>query len=269
MNRKRGWAGVLAMCVAGVGAGETATWQEPVTGMTFVAIPGGCFRMGADKPQPPQPDPFWERVGYKGHLSFDESPRHRVCLSPFWMTRTEVTRGQWAKAMAEAMPDDADRPQAGISWQQAQALVERLNAQAPAGRRFRLPTEAEWEYACRGGDRADVDPWEGEGARDRSWHGHEKGSPQPVAGKHANGFGLYDLLGNVWEWVEDDYAADAYRRHAKKDPVVRGVGTEKVLRGGSVWTENAQVRCAMRSRDDARAALPTYGLRLVMEEVKR
>lgn len=169
----------------------------------MVAIPAGSFDMGARASET-----GWEA---------DEWPSHRVTLKGFALAVTELTFAQWDACVADGgcngyRPDDmgwgrGERPVVNVGWLDAQAYVQWLSRKT--GWRYRLPSEAEWEYACRagarrrycGGDDIDV----------LAWHDGNSGglfSPartQPVARKRANGFGLRDMTGNVWEWVEDCY----------------------------------------------------------------
>lgn len=273
---KRKCAILLWLALLGTGLGtsvatagdDARSWQEPATGMRFVAIPKGCYKMGAEHPQAPQPEPFWERVGYTGTASEDELPVHEVCLDAFWLGKFEVSRGEWRKVMGGAMPDDPRLPVAGVSWLEAREFAARLTELSAGKARFRLPTEAEWEYACRGGAVRDVDPFEG-GVEVYAWHRFSNTAPQPVGQLRANKFGLHDMLGNVWEWVADGYQVNGYTRHGLYNPVVDAQTTpdlpQRVLRGGGFRTERVQVRCAMRGHAAPDSKLEILGLRLVRE----
>jgi formylglycine-generating enzyme required for sulfatase activity len=244
-------------------AKESKVWQEPSSGMPFVAIPKGCFKMGASTPQPPQAEIFWERAGYTKSASEDEVPVHEVCVDAFWLGKYEVRAEEWQRLMGGPSPSQG-QPAAGVTWQQAQEFVARLNQQAGGAWRFRLPTEAEWEYACRAGRHEDVDPLSGE-QEQLAWYRFKTSEPQAVGQLQANGFGAHDMLGNVWEWVRDSYDADGYRKHALYNPVVEAGSTQRVLRGGSFRTERVQTRCAMRGHASPDAVLGTAGFRLVRE----
>jgi formylglycine-generating enzyme required for sulfatase activity len=186
-------------------------WREPATGMAFVYVPPGPFQMGSP-------------AGESGRR--EDERLHKVRLTRgFWMGRFEVTQGEWTLVMGPDEPHpgkpspfrsgDPRLPVVCVSYEDAQRFLARLGTLDP-GHRFRLPTEAEWEYACRGGssatdaqgDRltpaeADVDgrdPATGVGF----WLGH----PAPVGSYPPNDWGLYDLHGNAWAWTSDWYAPD-------------------------------------------------------------
>jgi formylglycine-generating enzyme required for sulfatase activity len=234
---------------SGDAARARQVWREPRTGMEFVEVPKGCFSMGSDSG--------------KG----DEKPVHKVCLDGFWLGKYEVTQGQWKKVMGSSNPSKFQKgdnhPVEQVSWKDAQEYIRRLNGQG--GAQFRLPTEAEWEYACRsggkdekysGGDAVNTVAWYGEG-----WErGHH-----PVGGKAANGLGLQDMSGNVLEWVEDVYAGDAYQRHASENPVNTVGGSSRVGRGGSWRSYASVVRCAFRISYDPGFRSYYLGFRLLRQ----
>lgn len=244
------------------------TWTEPATGMVFVSLPKTCFQMGAEKPIDPPFDSHWKRIGYKGNLAEDEVPRHEVCVDAFWMAKTEVSEADWAKVMGGEVPADGGRrAKVGVTWTQARQFAQQLTSQSGGKMRFRLPTEAEWEYACLAGagkDKAEEashlagKAWFAE-APQRSYEVRETGMLKP------NDFGLHDMLGNAWEWTEDSYRNDAYARHVLYNPKLEEAGAPRVIRGGSFRTEFAQTRCAMRGRYDPAETLDAIGMRLVRE----
>ena len=168
-----------------------ATCAEPITGMEFVYVPGGCFNMGSSG------------TGY-----FAEEPAHEVCLDGFWMGKYEVTQAQW-QAMMGKNPSrftGADRPVESITWNDAQEFVSNLNvAVETRGRvslQFQLPSEAQWEYAVRAGTQTvysfgDSDAVLG----DYAWYNGNSGyETHSVGQKQPNAWGLYDMHGNVLEW---------------------------------------------------------------------
>jgi formylglycine-generating enzyme required for sulfatase activity len=250
------------------------TWTEPLTGMVFVAIPKGCFKMGSPAPVELPADTMWAEVGYTGRLSDNETPAHEACVDAFWMGRVEVTRKVWQAVMgADPAPGapDAEQPVTRISWDQAQVFARRLGARSGDKVRFRLPTEAEWEYAClAGGKNGDPQSPEGLGKvahfglgnSDLSWTARRI---DRVGQRQANAFGLQDMLGNAWEWVADSYLVDGYAGHALYNPRVEANTDQRGIRGGSFRTEYAQVRCAHRSHQSATGALETVGFRLVRD----
>lgn len=240
-------------------------WIEPTTGMVFRPIPKGCFKMGAETPQVPQPDPFWERVGFKGTASEDERPVHEACVDAFWLGKHEVRASEWRQVMGGDGGSGDGLPMTQVTWEQAEEFARRLTEASAGKYRFRLPTEAEWEYACRGGARKDIDPLadEVDGA---AWFLFVRYDAQPVGQLKPNAFGLHDMLGNVWEWVADSYAPKSYGKHPLFNPQVKTDTGQKVLRGGSFRTERVQVRCAMRGHQSPRVGSDAIGLRLVREK---
>lgn len=249
---------------AGDKVAEGTDWVEPASGMAFRAIPKGCFKMGAETPQVPQPEIFWERAGYRKTASEDERPVHEVCVDGFWMGKYEVRLAEWQQVMGGAPARDGNVPVTHVTWGQAEEFARRLSEQSPEKYRFRLPTEAEWEYACRAGSGKDIDPFS-DGADKFAWYQFIHGNPQPAGGLQANAFGLHDMLGNVWEWVADSYVPGGYAKHALYNPQVKNPGGPKVLRGGSFRTERVQVRCAMRGRHAPEMGSDAIGFRLVRE----
>ncbi|MDQ7836195.1 MAG: SUMF1/EgtB/PvdO family nonheme iron enzyme [Humidesulfovibrio sp.] len=230
--------------------GPTAgdTWTEPVTGMEFAWVPGGEFEMGCGP--------------WAGECDDDEKPVHTVRLDGFWLGRFEVTQGQWQKIMGSnpSYFKKGERfPVEEVSWDDAKAFISKLNAQGSA--KFRLATEAEWEYAARSGGRPEI--YAGGNDIDRvAWHQQNGGrSTHAVGTKAPNGLGLHDMTGNVWEWVEDmkaDYPYDS-----QVNPVVTGGGSGRVIRGGSWLYGPTQVRTTFRLRFKPFERYGSVGFRLV------
>lgn len=246
-------------------------WREPVTGMAFALLPKGCFSMGSVADIAAPSDSHWEHLRYTRPVNVDEKPAHQVCLDAFGIAVHEVSNAQWAKVMGSADPvalsaRSANKAKGGISHSEALEFARRLGEMTGGSARFRLPSEAEWEYACRAGDR-DGAPADEELAK-QAWYGAdeiEQALPRPVGQLAPNAFGLYDMLGNVWEWTADSYRADGYRHHALFNPRVDVPGVAQVIRGGSVRTEQILVRCAKRGHQAPGQPLPLIGLRLVRE----
>jgi len=209
--------------------------------LKLVRILPGEFLMGSET----------NAWGYHRH----ESPQHRVRITkPFYMGVHEVTRAQYDAVMGtESAGDHPNRPAASISWREATNFCGKLSAKT--GRHVRLPTEAEWEYACRAGTTTvwsfgDLDRIEA--MKDYAWFGEDaRGGPQDVGGKRPNLWGLYDLHGNVSEWCLDRFGADYYLLSPTDDPAGPDTGIFRVLRGGSadnLGRRNAEfARSARRS----------------------
>ncbi|MDR1166908.1 MAG: formylglycine-generating enzyme family protein [Deltaproteobacteria bacterium] len=196
-------------------------------GMEFVLIPAGSFVMGVDEES-------W-------YGSQDLKPEHKVVITkPFYLGKYEVTQAQWEAVMGDnpsAFKGERN-PVDGVSWNDAQAFIAKLNAQDGA-RRYRLPTEAEWEYVAKYGKSSIsfYDPGEiGEDLLDYdlyAWYGElPDGSTHPVGLKEPNPWGVYDILGNVMEWVGDYYGETYYAESPEADPQGPAAGAERVTRGG-------------------------------------
>ena len=221
-------------------------------GMAFVEIPPGIFQMGQEK-------------GDK-----NDEPVHQVRITrPFCLGATEVTEGQWSAVMGLPAPPahEKDFPVQGITFQAAQSFLDSLNdLDETSDGRYRLPTEAEWEMAARAGTKTFY--YFGDDAKPLSIHANCKsrndhfGGPAPVAQFKPNGLGLYDMYGNVFEWVSDWYAP--YSRETVKDPRVPK-GERRIRRGGS-W-ETGRKLCSSAARSDV-APTGQYqvnGFRIVRE----
>ncbi len=194
-------------------------------GMEFVLIPAGSFKMGADNGET------------------DERPVHQVTFSKaFYLGKYEVTQGQWQAVMGKnpsLFGGDSNRPVDQITWEDAQAFLTKLNAME-GGKLYRLPTEAEWEYAARAGSTTIFyfgnDPKQlGEHAWYRGNSGHQT---HPVGQKKPNAWGLYDMLGNVWEWVQD--WEGKYPANPVTDPKGPESGTYR-MRRGCAWNNEPNV----------------------------
>lgn len=241
---------------------DVRTWKEPATGMSFALIDKSCYQMGTATPVEAYPDSLWQRINFQPQLSADEMPRHEVCVDAFWIGQYEVRVGEWNALMNGSDKGDM-HPVTRISWEQAREFAERLSKHS--GLRFRLPTEAEWEHACRAGEAVEQYAIHTELAG-KAWYGRGKArrtEPQPTGALQANGFGLYDMLGNVWEWTQDSYFPDGYSRHTLYNPLLQAPAPQKLIRGGSFRTEPRQTRCAVRGHIAPAEALDSVGFRLV------
>lgn len=225
------------------------TFKDPTTGMEFVSVKGGCYQMG---------DTF-------GDGESDEKPVHEVCVDDFYIGKYEVTQGQWKAVMGNNpsyLKDCGDNcPVETVSWNDIQEFINKLNNKT--GKNYRLPTEAEWEYAARSGGKSEK--YSGSNDVDSvAWYDKNSGSKtHPVGQKAANGLGIYDMSGNVWEWVNDWYDSGYYKNSPKNNPTGADSGSFRVLRGGS-WGGDAWVtRSASRHDDAPGSRFHVGGFRLV------
>jgi len=263
-------------------------WKDPYLGMGFVYVKGGCYEMG---------DLFGD--GYS-----DEKLVHEVCVDGFWMGRYEVTVGQFRRFVAETgyktdaekggycwiwdgewkkkrganwrdpkFSQDENHPVVCVSWNDVVAFAEWLSKKS--GYSFRLPTEAEWEYACRSGGKkvkygtstGDLSHdlanyiYTGNGGRDR-WE-----YTAPVGSFLPNELGIYDMSGNVWEWCRDWYDKDYYRKSLRDNPKGPSTGSRRVYRGGS-WACFQQffLRCAHRGSYSPEFRSNFLGFRLLRQK---
>jgi len=250
-------------------------WHEPVTGMEFIWLPGGCFEMGS-------PPTDKER-------ELDEGPVHTVCLDGFWMGKYEVTNTEFRKFRPNHNSQSFDfhylnrnnQPVVYVSWIDAKAFARWLTQQHRGRYEFRLPTEAEWEYACRAGtktarfwgnnrenacsyaniaDSQAKDNWSYWSTHDCD-DGHAVAAP--VGSYHFNGFGLHDMLGNVWEWCEDIYSRNAYLKHEHNNPVNTKGSSSRVYRGGSWSSYVRHCRAAYRLHQKPDNKYYSLGFRLM------
>jgi formylglycine-generating enzyme required for sulfatase activity len=204
--------------------------SAPPTDM--VLVPGGCFQMG---------DNF-------GDGDFDEIPVHEVCLAGFYMDTYQVTQGKYQSVIGNNpsfFQGDKNRPVEQVSWYNARDYCQAVDK--------RLPTEAEWEYAARSGGK--LEKWAGTNTESSvgnyAWYNANSGDiTHPVGQKQPNGLGLYDMSGNLWEWVADWYDEDYYSISPKNNPQGPDSGSDRVIRGGC-WCDNIwSMRTTYRLLDD-------------------
>ncbi len=206
--------------------------------MEFTFIKGGCFEMGD----------LWNEG------SGDELPVHIVCVDSFYIGTYEVTQGQWKKIMGEnpsKFQQGDNYPVENITWNEAKEFITKLNGKGQGT--YRLPTEAEWEYAARAGnnkikfttatgdishDLCNYDNTEQKDKWDRT---------SPVGSFPSSESGLYDMCGNVWEWIEDSYEFDAYRKHTRFNPLITNKVSDRVIRGCG-WSDDKE-DCRVSYRD--------------------
>jgi formylglycine-generating enzyme required for sulfatase activity len=229
----------------GGNGGETFT--VTVNGVSFdmIGVEGGTFTMGATAEQ-------------ESDYDYDERPAHSVSLNNYSIGKYEVTQGLW-KAIMGGYPGEAPSPSSGlgdnypvynVSWSDATAFIGKLSELT--GKNYRLPTEAEWEYAARGGKHSQG--YEYSGSYDVSsaaWYDGNSGSCHPVGAKSPNELGIYDMSGNVWEWCYDWY--DFYDNSDQSNPQGPTGGAFRVIRGGS-W-DFSSIHCRVSFRC---LSIPTF-----------
>jgi formylglycine-generating enzyme required for sulfatase activity len=227
-----------------------AAYVDAKTGIALVRIPAGEFLMGDESMS-------------------DAQPVHRVRIAAdFYLGKYPVTNeeyGRFLKATGYREPDywsnrrfsQPQQPVAGVSWDDAQAFCRWAGG--------RLPTEAQWEYACRAGTTTAFSFSDDESRLGEfGWYDKNSGGQtQPVGGKAANPWGLYDVHGNVWEWCQDWYDANYYRHSPKDDPPGPKAGSGRVLRGGSWLSNGSYCRSGFRSGSDPPGRYSSIGFRLL------
>lgn len=240
-------------------------------GIVFVEIPEGEFMMGC--PPLDQECPNWEK------------PQHRVKItSPFNMGMYEVTQGQWKAVMGEnpaffsgdncKAADGCDNyPVENVSWNDIQEFIKKLNAMPSEGEtqgaKYRLPTEAEWEYAARGSSVVSEQVmnyyWGNQIHNDYLWFSaNSNKTTHPVGQKIPNAFGLYDMSGNVWEWCKDKYDIRYYSKSPGEDPKGSEKGIHRILRGGSYLDKARDAYSSNRINAAPDIRFGSFGFRLVL-----
>lgn len=243
-----------------------STLTEPALGMEFIRIHKGRFQMGDFE------------------IDHDAVSLHQVRLSKdFWLGKTEITQDQWSSIMGteELHPEkpspfrgvDPTYPVTGVSYFDIEIFLEKLN-ELSDGYTFRLPTEAEWEYACRAGTKTPFSygsslsdtlaNYNAEIPSGYSAPGRFMGHPTPVGSYPPNQWGLYDMHGNVWEWVSDWYAP--YSRKKAVDPSGPLSGKEKVIRGGSWYFGAGNARSSHRRTHEPKLWGFSIGFRIICEK---
>lgn len=233
--------------------GLSAELNKLINNMVYVS--GGTFTMGGTSEQ--------------GSDVYDrEKPTHNVTLSSYYICKYEVTQALWRAVMGSNPShfEGDNLPVECVSWNDCQSFINRLNSYT--GRNFRLPTEAEWEFAARGGNYSRHYKYSGSNyISDVAWYSDNSGNrTHPVGTKQANELGLYDMSGNVWEWCGDWYGS--YSSYSQNDPTGPNSGSCRVLRG-SGWDGSVRgCRSSSRRSDNA----PGYrdnglGLRLVLSQL--
>jgi len=233
--------------------------QEIFNNMVYVE--GGDFIMGCTPEQ---------------HICYeDEYPKHQICLDDFKISKYPVTQRQWEEVMGTTVQQQRnlvnprlplwgecdDCPMYYVSWFEAQQFIMKLNQLT--GKNYRLPTEAEWEYAARGGKMSKGYQYAGSDRVEMAaWMENNSNGARPVGQKLPNELGLYDMSGNVWEWCYDRFGN--YNEYPQTNPTGSSSGNLRVLRGGC-WANNANYcRLSIRGNDNPDTRDYCYGFRLVL-----
>ena len=230
--------------------GLSAELNKLINDMVYVS--GGTFTMGGTSEQ-------------GSDAESDEKPTHSVTLSSYYICKYEVTQALWRVVM-DSNPSNFkgdNLPVECVSWNDCQTFIDRLNNYT--GRNFRLPTEAEWEFAARGGNYSRHYKYSGSNyISDVAWYGDNSGDrTHPVGTKQANELGLYDMSGNVWEWCSDWYGS--YSSYSQSNPTGPNSGSYRMRRGGS-W-DNGAANCRSSNRYSPGDRFHTLGLRLVLSQL--
>ena len=233
--------------------------------MRMVYVEGGTFTMGCTSEQ-------------GGKCESDESPNRQTTVSSYYIGMLEVTQSQWEKVMGTSIYQQRDKvhssgslyrgagpdyPMFYVSWEEAKEFCARLSRQT--GKNYTLPTEAEWEYAARGGNKQEGTKYSGGwSVDDVAWYdGNSGSSPHPCGTKRANALGIYDMSGNVWEWCEDWYA-NQYLQYDNNNPKGASSGSDRVLRGGFFFSNAGGCRVANRNANTPSYRNSDSGFRVVL-----
>jgi len=263
-------------------------FRDPVLGIEFVWVPGGTYIMGQSDVEKKM---LVQALGPEKYQKYCacERPRHKVSVSGFWLGRYEVTNAQFRRFKPDHDSgsylgftlDGDEQPVVNVSWFEAGDFAEWLGKQC--GKKIRLPTEAEWEYACRGGT-STIRFWQKDQSvclyanvadlsAQKRWPKWavcdcNDGYPvtAPIGSFRPNPFGLYDMLGNAWEWCADWFADDYYKNSSHDNPTGPPSGKYRMVRGSSWDNPLRYVRCA--SRNHRLPVNRNYGIgfRLLIEE---
>ena len=271
MRRLRALAIAVCLAIAATVFGPVVlapdsprTFIEPSTGMVFVAIPPGTFLMGS----PPS----------EAGRNQDERQREVVLSRRFYLGAREVTQTEWTIVMGDNpshFPGCSRCPIERVNFFDVDRFLSRLNARSTS-MHFRLPTEAEWEYACRAGTTTPFNTGRHLSTDQANYNGHypypgdEPGrfrdATAPVGSYPPNAWGLYDMHGNVWEWTNDWYGP--YVEGETVDPPGPALGLKRVIRGGSWYFDANSARCALRYTHAPGDSGFSLGFRVVAEPIR-
>ncbi len=232
---------------------QTERHQNNLMEIEMVWVSGGTFSMGATTEQ-------------SGDAYSDEIPAHRVTLGGYYIGKYEVTQKLW-KAVMGSNPSrfkGDNLPVENVSWNDVQEFIRKLNQLT--GKSYRLPTEAEWEYAARGGGSSLVYKYSGSNnIGSVAWYRGNSGyGTHPVGSKSPNELGIYDMSGNVWEWCQDWYDNGYYDKLPQRNPTGPTSGVHRVCRGGSWYDDDRSCRVSNRSRSNSSNRRNYLGFRLVL-----
>jgi len=247
-------AAFVVSCSSSDNEVETKATGKRSYDIDMVYVKGGSFTMG--------------NTGEHDSVFYSrETPAHTVTLNDFYICKFEVTQGLWKEVMGSSpsyFTDDDNLPVEQVSWDDCQTFIQRLNDST--GKNYRLPTEAEWEYAALGGSESKGYKYSGsDNIDDVAWYWeNSEETTHSVGTKQPNELGIYDMSGNVWEWCSDLY--DTYSSGSQNNPMGAEAGTNHVLRGGS-WRNDANY-CRVRNRfcDMPDAEYFNCGIRLVLSK---
>ena len=250
----------LFMTATSVSFAQNKTFTVNGVSFTMVEVKGGTFTMGATREQ-------------VSDANEDEKPSHQVTLSPYYIGQTEVTQALWQAVMGSnpsyftrenGYKTDLQRPVENVSWDDCQAFINRLNSLT--GQNFKLPTEAQWEFAARGGNKSRGYKYSGSNEF-YDVTNHLVSETVKVGTMRANELGLYDMSGNVWEWCQDWYG-DYYYSDSHTDPIGPDTGTRRVYRGGGccMFLYSPEKTCRVSYRTGGGPGFRDYalGLRLAL-----
>lgn len=224
---------------------------EQLTGMEFVLVRGGCFVMGDSA----------------GNGQPDERPSHQVCVDDFFMGKYEVSQKQWKIIMGDnpsRFTGNDNLPVDRVSWNDIQKYLKKLRG--VTGKKFRLPTEAEWEYSAKAAGTTSLFSGSDDirELAEHAWYvDNSNRHSQSVGSKKANKFGLHDMTGNIWEWVSDYFDENYYQKGPRNNPQGPLTGVLKVMRGGSWYQDPFSLRLTFRFRDNPNGRDDEYGFRVV------
>jgi len=227
---------------------------------TMIQVPGGTFTMGKTSEQEIYDYPFW---GDDFNFFDDDYPTHQVTLSSYSIGQTEVTQELWEAVMGNnpSCCKGTEFPIENVSWDDCQTFINKLNNLT--GKRFRLPTETEWDYAARGGQSGGTKYAGSNSIDDVAWYidNFDPGS-NIVGTKQPNRLGIYDMSGNVWEWCNDWYGD--YSSGSQTNPHGPSTGSRRVCRGGGWNYDAGYCRVSLRGSETPGSRDNSLGLRLAL-----